>query len=50
MVSVAAARSRRSSPPALYATVPLPLPVAPDVIVSQAALLVAVQAHPAGDS
>src|SRR6476620_11257132 len=32
---------------ALYATVPLPLPLAPEVIVSHAALLVAVQAHPA---
>ena len=31
------------------ATVPLPLPVAPDVIVSQASLLVAVQAQPLGD-
>jgi hypothetical protein len=28
------------------ATVPLPLPLAPDVIVSQEALLVAVQVHP----
>src|SRR5690349_8817248 len=32
---------------ALYATVPLPVPLAPDVIVSHDALLVAVQAHPA---
>ena len=32
---------------ALYHTVPLPLPLAPEVIVSHAALLVAVQAHPA---
>ena len=30
-----------------YVTVPLPLPFAPAVIVSQAALEVAVQAHPA---
>ena len=31
------------------ATVPLPFPLAPDVIVSQASLLVAVQAQPLGD-
>ena len=33
---------------ALNATAPAPLPAAPDVTVSQAALLVAVQAQPAG--
>ena len=32
-----------------YKTAPLPLPLAPDVIVNQAALLVAVQAQPAAD-
>jgi len=31
------------------ATVPLPTPVAPEVTVSQASLLVAVQEHPLGD-
>ena len=33
---------------ALNATGPAPLPLAPDVTVSHAALLVAVQAHPVG--
>jgi hypothetical protein len=34
--------------PALYATVPFPLPLAPEVMVSQPALLVAAHGQPAG--
>ena len=33
----------------LYVTVPLPVPVAPDTILIQSALLLAVQAHPVGE-
>mgnify|MGYP001169991032 CR=1 FL=1 len=34
--------------PAVYATVPFPLPLLPEVIVAQPTLLVAVHAHPPG--
>ena len=46
-VSVPVRAEREVFAAMLNAAVPLPLPLAPEVIVSQVALLVAVQAHPA---
>jgi hypothetical protein len=49
MVSVAVRALAAVLAAALNATAPAPFPLPPDVTVSHAALLAAVQAHPAGD-